>query len=496
LREILDKRTHSYATLPIDYPQISGNFRQVRQALKDRRESRAAGGDNERGLAPHEFPQGFARRIPKPTKEQFDQWRFEEPALLRKLQGGDYGAAALLAERYRWSIQNKASRAVRKVSGGLYFGDVFGCALVRFCECLKEFKPGSNNGLMAYLTKAIDGAISDAQHDWQRKGFASLDTRLRRFLRNEDNREMPLEEIQKLFPKYTLEQIALAQEPIVMQSYGEGAVDDENGHQDADDHNAPSGYAVAAASADPVNAQRSTSSQWSKRAALGAVIWLQHTKRNVVAYETVDSARLGLGGQWSYRRKRVYSSPWVDSLERQAAARDANLLKGMGLQRFTEWHMDRRSTANTGDWENGEWRSAERKARLLSTTARIQRSRADWNTWEEIEAKEAEKRPRQDFSSFWNTRSQKHSNKQTKLEAWQEKRDLSRQDEQKTKNASLAHADAWLRRYPAADAALTKYRGHTPSDLATLAKTHTERIIPHGPSNVARGNVPLARKRA
>ena len=137
-----------------------------------------------------------------------------------------------------------------------------------------------------------------------------------------------------------------------MQSYGEGAVDDENGHQDADDHNAASGCAVAAASADPVNAQRSTASQWSKRAALGAVIWLQRTKRNVVAYETVDSARLGLGGQWSYRRKQRDPSPWVDSLERQAGARDANLLKGMGLQRFTEWHMDRRSTANTGDWEN------------------------------------------------------------------------------------------------------------------------------------------------
>ena len=275
MRNIFDKRTHSYAILPVDRLQISGNFRQVRQALEDREESTAAGGDNERGLAPHEFPQGFARRIPKPTKEQFDQWRFEEPDLLRKLQGGDYGAAALLAERYRWWIQYKASRAVRKVSGGLYFGDVFGCALVRFCQCLKQFKPGSNNGLMAYLTKAVDGAISDAQHDWQRKGFAGLDTRLRRFLRNEDNREMPLEEIQKLFPKYTLEQIALAQEPIVMQSYGEGAVDDGNGHQDADDHNAPSGYAIAAASADPINAQRSTSSQWSKRAGLGPVKWLR-----------------------------------------------------------------------------------------------------------------------------------------------------------------------------------------------------------------------------
>ena len=47
-----------------------------------------------------------------------------------------------------------------------------------------------------------------------------------------------------------------------------------------------------------------------------------------------------------------------------------------------------------------------------------------------------------------------------------------------------------------AEAALTKHRGHTPSDLATLAKTHTERIAPHGLNNAARGNVPLARKRA
>jgi hypothetical protein len=49
--------------------------------------------------------------------------------------------------------------------------------LIRFLECLKTFRPGSNNDLRAYLDKAIDGAISDAQQEWQSKGFSGLDTR-------------------------------------------------------------------------------------------------------------------------------------------------------------------------------------------------------------------------------------------------------------------------------------------------------------------------------
>ena len=263
----IDERTHPFAAGAVEFSQHQGNFKQVRQAEQDRKESRAAGGDNECGLG--HIPRGLNARVAKPTEQQFEQWRLEEPDLLRRLQRGDYGAAAVLTERYRWWLQVRVGEAIKKVRGGLRFDDVFGCALVQFCESLKEFKPGSNNGLMAYLVKAIDGAISDAQQEWQSKGFGGFDTRLRRFLRNEAFRNMPLEQIQKLFPDYTLEQIAEAQEPIVMQSYGEGAVNDYNGYQDHDDRTTPSGYAIAAASADPANALRSTASQWSKRASLG-----------------------------------------------------------------------------------------------------------------------------------------------------------------------------------------------------------------------------------
>jgi hypothetical protein len=42
---------------------------------------------------------------------------------------------------------------------------------------LSVFRPGSNNGLRAYLEKAIAGAISDAHRDWKSKGFARFDTR-------------------------------------------------------------------------------------------------------------------------------------------------------------------------------------------------------------------------------------------------------------------------------------------------------------------------------
>jgi hypothetical protein len=162
--------------------------------------------------------------------------------------------------------------------------------------------------------------------------------------------------------------------------------------------------------------------------------------------------------------------------------------QGMGLQRFTEWYMDHRSTANTGDWANGEWCSGERKARLLSTTARIQRPRADWNTWEEIEAKEAEKRPRQDFSSFWNARSQKHRNKKTKLEVWLEERDSNARRE---KYAGIACVDDWLRRYPDPAKTITEHRSQRVAALPETAKG-----ITNGPKHVVRRPVHSSLQRA
>jgi len=208
------------------------------------------------------------------------------------------------------------------------------------------------------------------------QGLWRFDTRLRRFLRSDGElspeqlqklypnytseqiaarnepllkRNLSLEEIQKLFPSYTLAEIAQAQEPIIHQNYSEGSVDDGNGYQDDDEHNAPSGYALALASSDPVNAQRSTSSRWSKQAALGYRWPEKHAKRNVIVYEKKPN-------------KRVYGSPWVDYVERQTALQDDALLKLWGCQKFTEYKMARCSTANTGDWdENGNWRATEHR---------------------------------------------------------------------------------------------------------------------------------------
>src|SRR4029077_17711876 len=46
----------------------------------------------ERGLG--YIPQGFKRRVAKPTQKPIQQWRYEEPDLLPRPQGVDYAAAA------------------------------------------------------------------------------------------------------------------------------------------------------------------------------------------------------------------------------------------------------------------------------------------------------------------------------------------------------------------------------------------------------------------
>jgi hypothetical protein len=72
----IDERTHPYAGEMGEFSQRHGNSKQVRQTVQDRRDSRAAGGDNERGLG--YIPQGFNRRVAKPTQKPFEQWRYED----------------------------------------------------------------------------------------------------------------------------------------------------------------------------------------------------------------------------------------------------------------------------------------------------------------------------------------------------------------------------------------------------------------------------------
>jgi hypothetical protein len=156
------------------------------------------------------------------------------------------------------------------------------------------------------------------------------------------------DEIQKLFPKYTLDEIAIAMGPIIHQNYSEGAVDDCNGYQDDDEHNTPSGYALKVASSDPVNAQRSTASQYSKQAASGRQWPKEHGQRNVFAYQVSAN-------------KRVYDSPWIDLFEKHSDAQDAAFFKLLGPQKFTEWRMARRYTANTGDYDGTDWRPTEHR---------------------------------------------------------------------------------------------------------------------------------------
>ena len=121
-----------------------------------------------------------------------------------------------------------------------------------------------------------------------------------------------------------------------MQTYGEGAVNDDNGHHDVDDYTTPSGYALAVATGDPVNALRSTVSQSSKRDILGYRWPREHGKRNLHIFETVDSDSGKLGkklakSKWTYRRKRVYGSLWNDLVECYAARLNAPFCSGWAV---------------------------------------------------------------------------------------------------------------------------------------------------------------------
>jgi hypothetical protein len=178
--------------------------------------------------------------------------------------------------------------------------------------------------------------------DWQNKeGFSGRDTRLRRFLLNEEHRRWPLEMIQRKFPKYGLEEIALELEISVTESYTESSIIDENGDEQSLD--------------DPIAAARSTSSLWSRQNALGYRWPEKHAERNVFGYETVVSARGGLAhGEfgrrvqpWSSRRERYYGSPWCDQVSEQARRAELALLARMGRRGYANWLVERSNRTDT-----------------------------------------------------------------------------------------------------------------------------------------------------
>jgi len=225
----------------------------------------AIGGDRERGLT-RPLRNGLTSGRLRPTNEQLRRWAIEEPKLIAKAARGDWRAAERLVERHLHSVQSQAWAAWRKVNparklrgnidlvpdarrpNAIEIDDVIAAAIARFWLSVTRFKSQSTNGLNAYIRKAIAGAVSDTMRDWQNKaGLSGRDTRLRRFLLNEEHRRWPLDVIQRKFPKYTLEQIALELEVSVTESYTEISIIDENGDEQSTD--------------DPLAATGSTSSQ-------------------------------------------------------------------------------------------------------------------------------------------------------------------------------------------------------------------------------------------
>ena len=82
----------------------------------------------------------------------------------------------------------------RRRPNAIEIDDVIAGGLERFWISVTRFKSQSKNGLNAYIRKAIAGAVSDTMRDWRNKeGFPGRDTRLRRFLLNEEHRRWPLD---------------------------------------------------------------------------------------------------------------------------------------------------------------------------------------------------------------------------------------------------------------------------------------------------------------
>jgi hypothetical protein len=267
------------------------------------------------------------------------RWRQEERDLLRR---GQYDT---LVRRFQWLFQIKVAGRLQKVCGSLDdFDDVLAAALERFAELLPKFNLRARNGLNAFVREAIDGAISDGMADQlNRAGIGGLDTRLRRFLRGLRSeghrhpslyRHPSLEEIQRRFPKYTPDKISLAMQPPIAEGYTE-----EN--------------ELNSAECDPRAAAGAASSQYSRRAALG-YRWRKKPKkprlvRNIFSFEIVRSVRGGLAhGEygrrvqpWSYRRTRVYGSPWNDNVWWNYEREQLGLPQGMGRQRYADYLVER-----------------------------------------------------------------------------------------------------------------------------------------------------------
>lgn len=85
-------------------------------------------------------------RRPYPDKATQRQWKTEERALIRETQKGDNKAARALVLRHLPNLQKK-------------YGTRLSAALEGFWHAVKLFRPGSNNGLWAYVQYEVKGQV-------------------------------------------------------------------------------------------------------------------------------------------------------------------------------------------------------------------------------------------------------------------------------------------------------------------------------------------------
>ena len=435
-----------------------------------------------------------ARRS-KPTDAKFQQWATEERELVLKAQQGDHRSASLLVERHLYGIQVKGWRRWAKLNGifkkgvtgppkrerAVEYGDFIGAAVEKFWLALTRFKSKRNNGLNAYTQWGVRGAISDMARDWRnRTAFGGMESDIQRFLRYGERWNWPAEIIKLKFPKFSIEEIEWEKEVVYAiqegESYGEGGVDDEKAFDS--DH----GRQLETATDSLAAVQSLPMSQYSRGAALG-VRW-KKALRNVIPWH------LGYTKGFEPKRRSCYAPLWNDVVERDYAERDSALLKRIGRQRYADLLVARSKRTDTVyQVRNGELVTVQADKGAVTLRKR---------TGIDVEANP----PQHTLPPIPGTlrsplaKCSSRKNKTLPLPIGQAPAVISYWNvlskNRPRRGFDMQTTDEIVLRL---EAALTKHRGHTPSDLATLAKTHTERIS-HGSHDAARGNVLVARKRA
>jgi hypothetical protein len=231
------------------------------------------------------------------------------------------------------------------------FDDFVAAGLEDLWEAITAWTPGFR--LNTFARVGIAGALSDIAQDWRnRSGLGGLKSDLHREIRSHPKSSadwiaalfatkyrvtrIPGQPSHQTAVEYVAEEqdlaLAATWKPT---SYTEGAVSDNTWFVEACE------YVTTAAATEipsPEDIEGPTSED-TKRAALGHRWPKEHGHRNLSVYESCG-ARGGIAHgkelPWSYRRVRIYGSPWNDRLWHHYERYTLALLKWWGRQRYAE----------------------------------------------------------------------------------------------------------------------------------------------------------------